>query len=887
MAGSETQARLTLDSTNFDANMKKSAEVATATGRAAAKAAKESAAAQAVAAKFAGEAITEQTVKILAAQKAQSAASRELREVQSLVNRGALEGAAAANTEAAALQRVIAARLAAAAATEVHAHAEVSQRMAASAAVRGLENGNVGIRSVENFLTTIPGVGAALQAVFPLLGAGALVGMLVKMGSELVEVGKKASNAGRDISRAFEDQHEKAQVANDDLAIQNDKLGDEIAKLSGHPGNGLETALDKSRKMADQLLESLQADRKELDALLKEHDVSYLGNMLSGVATTGQQAAEMVKDQQGLTDKVRAARDAFDDETTGVKDPAKVKAATDKRNAVIKAVYQSQIDTYKTESKRLRDEQAQSQRDSIVAAQGEGGVGVSATDNSAKIANINGRARQLADALRREGLTESIGEREATVGRLKGAKEGADADKKANELRFKAMEAHLAEWKTLAPVSQKAIYDYWEIQKSTFATASEQYNRIVEKQATLAEEGARRTHEALAKFQAESKRSAEEAAKLDLKDPMAGWNKDNRKATAERIDASNELNAQQARNTARMAELQIQEATGKTMTKLDAATQLAAVHTAQYGAELDRLLAKQKAIRDDADLTEAQREKELAGVGKDINQQKAGRALQVQQDAYNVALPDSSLLVGGKEALQDFVREMSDAAKAAKTFTESALNRTNQSIVKAITERHGGHTDFGQAGSDIFKSGAGTLLNAAEGKALSGITESGWFKNLGLGSKTAPKGTSSDPLFVKMAGSDSTGAMSSVSKMFTGSGSGDSSGGGGGFASFISAALPFIAGFADGGEPQQNSMAWVGERGPELVHFGNTRANVIPNHKLADMGGGGGDTHHWNIDARGASDPAQVRAQIMQAAPHIIAAANSKASDDKRRSISK
>ena len=56
--------------------------------------------------------------------------------------------------------------------------------MAASATVRGLENGNPGIRSIENFITMSPVAAKAMQALFPLIGAAGLTGLLVSMGIE-------------------------------------------------------------------------------------------------------------------------------------------------------------------------------------------------------------------------------------------------------------------------------------------------------------------------------------------------------------------------------------------------------------------------------------------------------------------------------------------------------------------------------------------------------------------------------------------------------------------------------------------------------------------------------------------------------------------------------
>jgi hypothetical protein len=70
----------------------------------------------------------------------------------------------------------------------------------------------------------------------------------------------------------------------------------------------------------------------------------------------------------------------------------------------------------------------------------------------------------------------------------------------------------------------------------------------------------------------------------------------------------------------------------------------------------------------------------------------------------------------------------------------------------------------------------------------------------------------------------------------------------------------------------------VGERGPELFVPGGN-GTIIPNSNMRG-GGGGGSPISISVDARGSNDPAAVRAQVQQgileAAPAIIAAAESR-----------
>ena len=82
---------------------------------------------------------------------------------------------------------------------------------------------------------------------------------------------------------------------------------------------------------------------------------------------------------------------------------------------------------------------------------------------------------------------------------------------------------------------------------------------------------------------------------------------------------------------------------------------------------------------------------------------------------------------------------------------------------------------------------------------------------------------------------------------------------------------------AIGGSVGKNRPYMVGEQGPELFIPGGS-GTIIPNRNLS--GGGGGNSINVSVDARGASDPAAVRAQVQQgiieAAPAIIAAAESR-----------
>jgi hypothetical protein len=96
--------------------------------------------------------------------------------------------------------------------------------------------------------------------------------------------------------------------------------------------------------------------------------------------------------------------------------------------------------------------------------------------------------------------------------------------------------------------------------------------------------------------------------------------------------------------------------------------------------------------------------------------------------------------------------------------------------------------------------------------------------------------------------------------------------------------VPVPPGKAIGGSVGKNRPYMVGEQGPELFIPGGS-GTIIPNRNLPSNGGG--SSFNISVDARGSNDPAAVRAQVQQgileAAPAIIAAAESRTISNLRR----
>lgn len=102
------------------------------------------------------------------------------------------------------------------------AHAGVTEIQATSGALRVLE-GSGGIRAAERLLTMIPGLGAALQAAFPVIGAIALLEVVGRMVGKAYELYQNWTEVG--IATQF------AKDAAEDYAKSVDKIKEKVAQI--------------------------------------------------------------------------------------------------------------------------------------------------------------------------------------------------------------------------------------------------------------------------------------------------------------------------------------------------------------------------------------------------------------------------------------------------------------------------------------------------------------------------------------------------------------------------------------------------------------------------------------------------------------------------------
>lgn len=302
-------------------------------------------------------------------------------------------------------------------------------------------------------------------------------------------------------------------------------------------------------------------------------------------------------------------------------------------------------------------------------------------------------------------------------------------------------------------------------------------------------------------------------------------------------------------NSNAMAEyaIQMSVATGQ-MTKLDAARAMAALHQQEYQQGLKQFAARDSAINQDVTLDDAGKRAVLQANANNRSQYVFQGTIHNQQDQQALNPSYSSMSVGFRDAINEFVDASRNGAEQMRGLVTNTLQGLNQQIVGAIS---GKKTNFSNFGAGVFRSVAGTALEKGEGSLL------GAFGGGKLGS------TSANAMWVRLANS---GAVSGITSTVSGAVS-QTSGASGFFGGLLKKVLPFLA---SGGDFTDGAV--VGENGPEIIAGSG---HVTSNRNLRSMLSSGPSGHVINIDASGSTDPAQTRVQVMRgihaAAPHIAA----------------
>jgi hypothetical protein len=780
-------------------------------------------------------------------------------------------------------------------------HYTPSRQQQASAILRG-----GGLRAGESFASMIPGFSQFAEIAFPVAGAAALTAEVLRGEEALSKEYQTAMKASEAIRGAYAEQHAAAQVTVDELAVQADKLQDSIDKLSGHPSNGLKTALDEARVYADKLQLSLIADRKELEALLKEHQVSGFASLLSGVAGTKGQGNEILEDHKKVEAKIDMAQSTFQADRASAKSNDDIKKAGEKRDAAIRKALQTTIDTYKIESKRLADEQAQSEKDAYDATIG-GGTAGSSINNSAKIANIDVAKGKYQDWLNKyngEGVVTSLTEKNnATKGSKESSTLAGEAARKALAAQEKADREQQKQWDTELKFAQRngklsaaQIQQFWIDRENQVTTGSKNYlfaqDKELDASKEKSEERKKQDTENL-KWQMEMDKMQRGALTGGAVSRVGDEYAKGQAAAA----ASGRILQDQAEDAARsiaLSTVQWQLQAGY-ISKADAAVMTQTLHTMQYEAAVKRLAEEYAAVQLKPD-SDAERNA-IKTKGVDLN---ARRATEVMQDQAAVA--GTSWSDALKRANAEWVRDSQDTAKQVASLYNGVLNGLNSDLEMYFQNvgRRGVH----HAGRDLGNAVGGTIRGVGGQIAENGLkrAESSVLGMFGMGGSGKPDGSKDNKYWVQFD-SPMAGATGEVGNVFSGdlakklgfggddSGSDSSSSGTGFFAKTLGSVIGSLAsgifggGKAIGGGVSLGKTYLIGESGPELFTPGAT-GFVTPNNRISS---GGSQTTHMpvTVDARGSHDPAAVEAAVNRgiaaAAPQIVAASLAAGKDQRAR----
>ena len=736
------------------------------------------------------------------------------------------------------------------------AHGTVAPWQASSAALRVLE-GNMtnNIRAAERFIATIPGLRTALVAAFPAVGAIALLGVFTRMSEEVVKFIENARKMPDAISRGFREVNASSILANDELRKTNDELGNQIAKLEGRHQNQLAVEIDEARIAADKLAASLEKDNQQTAQLLEKNHVGPLQSLVSGqYATRGTEGSVNYWDQR-LSDQAYAYRNAVRATDANSDQARQAKATLDAiRAAALQWVNSrlAQVNTW--------------------------------ADVGGRAANVNilqGYRDTLTQQQDSEDLNAQNESRTLKSSRLEEAKAAAakfaEAQKKQQDQIIRAMQDELVQEKATRDMTLADEANFWIARAAMLHDGSQAYQEALA-EANKAIAGQHAEHGRL--MDEWNKSAAEPVAADDLsRDPeVTRGIQEQSRAVVEWLKNLNEAPLIQQQNAQALAEQSLQMAvtTGQ-MSRLDAATLRAQMHTQEYSAEIGRLQAAMDQVKAAGYLTPMEKNAQLSGLQNQMATLAGQRDLQVQQD--QAAIDSATALDQVREACGQLARRFMDFGGQLANLTTETIQGFNQSLASALMAKASSGHDYrrgitnavGGQFRELGSRGLNMAMENVEGPLLS---------KFGLKGLQKPDGSQSNPLYVKMvgdgAGGIGTGGLSSILKQQ----SGDTSG--------LQTEMPeltsLIPGFAGGGDTPSNMPFLVGEDGPEIMSMPHS-AHVTPNSRTAI----GGNLHMpISVDARGSNDPAETEAAVYRglnaALPHFTTAAMSAMADDRRRS---
>ncbi len=731
-----------------------------------------------------------------------------------------------------------------------------------SIALVGEQIGVVLPRHLRNFVAGLPGVATAMSAAFDAVAIIALIHLVVEAGEKVYEFAYKNEEAARKNAEAWRTVAKPIKDTEAELALTNAKMEDTIAKLEHKPGDGLKTTLleaaDAAQKLTDKLNDALdkmvklseQGKESLLDKLTGNGDNGDFGRT---IAFGAKQYKSISSDYNDVLQRAAARGDHANYNSARADELKALHAALDPQIATLYDYLRRNQDKLGTGDKTF--DQA-----------------------SSGYAALTGLLKSTEEQTQGEQLKQ-------TQTHLQSAAEGAALIKAESAKRLQALQGNLSATQALNPMTAGEVASFWKKALPQFDPNSSEFREVMQHITEASDKIHQQIVQGLAKIKTTSTQTTNEKA-------PAGYtiSKDGTLALAvrgdEALDAANTKAAEsQAKLNAEwtLAKDKLGLITGA-VTPLQAALDTQAAHAQAYQEQIVALSAELAKLQENDGLAaalggdpaltakEAQIKQQIAELRNQSNIQGLEDAQRVLDQTWKGMVND---------VFDELIRKANDTTQSIHQIASTMVDSLNSEMAKAMT---GQKTNFSGVFQSAGTSLAKTSLEGIEGKLLG---------HFGLGTKTKPDGTQSNPLFVKVAGGGGLGGGSiSLSNILGGLSGGDgsggdssgagSSGGGGFFSSLFSAVGGLFAGGggnALGGDVVGGVPITVGELGPEKF-VPHTSGSIVPNSSL-------GHQTHVSIDARGSHDPAATEAAVHRAMqgylPHVTAAAIASVHDQHRR----
>lgn len=719
-------------------------------------------------------------------------------------------GAAGANEFTAATEAAAAAEGEFAGATEVANAAlghQVSQLQATSGAIR-TALGEQSIRAAERFLTMIPGLGAALQVAFPVIGAVALFSAISRV------VGKS-----EDLKAALKEQQSQAEATNradEELARTLDRIG--ASGIGRQFGTAAQSAAEatalklQANDIANQILDS--------ESRIRGLRAQTTGKLIGGpsadvvnaqVATEEEKINQLLDKQQGLyAEAGQAAQESGQKraQEAGALGAARV-SAEEQTNAHLQALNKVYSDESIAQSHAAVQIQiaAMHDREAAAVATAAEELRVAQAKEAAITSALNSEVPKRIALIRAAGAAEAAGKSQPEQARIAvetGTKVGdyqAGADAKVLAAHEEATRAQ-----TALDVAQG---DHSRQIAEQLATAWERSYDAITK-------AAKETQDAIVKS-TEAEATAQVRV-MEIQDKAKGQ-LDETKIQGQKIALEGQYGSVAAHTLAQ------QIAYMQQIAALDHESREAKIAGLQ--AELQTAEALDSTLRDEIKIAT------LKGQIAQLSQQDANAS----QEAANAAASEAR-------------------AKSAGGQVAASLNKAPGQLGNALA---GGIVDGKNIGKDIRDSLKGI------GKEMLGEVFSGLI--------TATLGNTISTVANTVGGVANTAVTGSSTIATIGNTIATEW-------NTIWLAIKSVFGFAEGTDSAPGGMAWVGEKGKELVNLPRG-AQVIPNHKIrAYADGTGGSTYqstafqtgttNLHFHAHGMSNPDQFIEHVMRKLPETL-----------------